>query len=151
MVAACRVLLAIAVSIALTTPALAQAPVECRLSFPAPKHRWMQVEVTFADVPDGTREVRMSRTSPGRYALHEFVHAWNVERIRPRSLEPFDFEDASLPDELWFGEGFTSEAVSATITIAEDPRIEIVTLESTGGTSSPEQQRFRQLWLGSGQ
>jgi len=39
---------------------------------------------------------------------HEFLHAWNVERIRPRSLEPFDFERANMSSELWFGEGFTS-------------------------------------------
>jgi predicted metalloprotease with PDZ domain len=39
---------------------------------------------------------------------HEFFHAWNVERIRPRSLEPFDFEEANLSGELWFAEGFTS-------------------------------------------
>ncbi len=39
---------------------------------------------------------------------HEFVHAWNIERLRPRSLEPFDFEDADMSDALWFGEGFTS-------------------------------------------
>jgi predicted metalloprotease with PDZ domain len=39
---------------------------------------------------------------------HEFIHAWNVERIRPRSLEPFDFERANMSGELWLGEGFTS-------------------------------------------
>jgi predicted metalloprotease with PDZ domain len=39
---------------------------------------------------------------------HEFFHAWNVERIRPRSLEPFDFERANMSEELWFAEGFTS-------------------------------------------
>ena len=39
---------------------------------------------------------------------HEFVHAWNMERIRARDLEPFDFEDADVSAELWFGEGFTS-------------------------------------------
>ena len=39
---------------------------------------------------------------------HEFFHAWNVERIRPRSLEPFNFEDANVSGELWFAEGFTS-------------------------------------------
>jgi predicted metalloprotease with PDZ domain len=39
---------------------------------------------------------------------HEFFHAWNVERIRPRSLEPFDFEQANLSGELWLAEGFTS-------------------------------------------
>ena len=39
---------------------------------------------------------------------HEFVHTWNIERIRPASLEPFDFEEANMSGELWFGEGFTS-------------------------------------------
>ncbi|HEY0810386.1 MAG TPA: PDZ domain-containing protein [Longimicrobiales bacterium] len=39
---------------------------------------------------------------------HEFFHSWNVERIRPRSLEPFDFERANMSGELWFAEGFTS-------------------------------------------
>ncbi|MBI4477544.1 MAG: M61 family metallopeptidase, partial [Acidobacteria bacterium] len=39
---------------------------------------------------------------------HEFFHAWNVERIRPRSLEPFNFEDANVSGELWLAEGFTS-------------------------------------------
>ncbi|HEY8551060.1 MAG TPA: PDZ domain-containing protein [Vicinamibacterales bacterium] len=41
-------------------------------------------------------------------ASHEFFHAWNVERIRPRSLEPFDFEKANVSGELWLAEGFTS-------------------------------------------
>jgi predicted metalloprotease with PDZ domain len=39
---------------------------------------------------------------------HEFFHVWNVERLRPRSLEPFDFEEANMSGELWFAEGFTS-------------------------------------------
>ncbi len=39
---------------------------------------------------------------------HEFFHAWNIERIRPETLEPFDFESANVSFELWFGEGFTS-------------------------------------------
>tara|TARA_R110002073_G_scaffold15207_5_gene60431 strand:- start:24264 stop:26060 length:1797 start_codon:yes stop_codon:yes gene_type:complete len=39
---------------------------------------------------------------------HEFFHAWNVERIRPQSLEPFNFEKANMSGELWFAEGFTS-------------------------------------------
>ncbi len=39
---------------------------------------------------------------------HEFFHAWNVERIRPKSLEPFDFERANMSGELWFAEGFTN-------------------------------------------
>ncbi|WP_350288215.1 PDZ domain-containing protein [uncultured Croceitalea sp.] len=39
---------------------------------------------------------------------HEFFHAWNVERIRPKSLEPFDFDNTDMSGELWFAEGFTS-------------------------------------------
>jgi predicted metalloprotease with PDZ domain len=40
-------------------------------------------------------------------ASHEFFHAWNVERIRPLGLEPFDYEEANLTDLLWVAEGFT--------------------------------------------
>jgi predicted metalloprotease with PDZ domain len=39
---------------------------------------------------------------------HEFFHTWNVERIRPKSLEPFNFEQANMSSELWFAEGFTT-------------------------------------------
>jgi predicted metalloprotease with PDZ domain len=38
---------------------------------------------------------------------HEFFHVWNAERIRPRSLEPFNFEDANVSGDLWLVEGFT--------------------------------------------
>lgn len=41
-------------------------------------------------------------------ASHEFFHSWNVKRIRPKSLEPFDFEHADMSGELWFAEGFTN-------------------------------------------
>ncbi len=39
---------------------------------------------------------------------HEFFHAWNVERIRPETLEPFNFNKTNMSGELWFAEGFTS-------------------------------------------
>ncbi len=38
---------------------------------------------------------------------HEFFHAWNVERLRPADLEPFDFQRVNMSDALWFAEGFT--------------------------------------------
>ncbi|MEQ1897338.1 MAG: M61 family peptidase [Vicinamibacterales bacterium] len=41
-------------------------------------------------------------------AAHEVFHAWNIERIRPRSLEPFDFERENVAGELWLGEGVTN-------------------------------------------
>lgn len=39
---------------------------------------------------------------------HEYFHSWNVERIRPKALEPFNFAEANMSGELWFAEGFTS-------------------------------------------
>jgi predicted metalloprotease with PDZ domain len=38
---------------------------------------------------------------------HEFFHSWNVERIRPRELEPFDLDRANISGSLWLAEGFT--------------------------------------------
>lgn len=39
---------------------------------------------------------------------HEFFHSWNVERIRPKTLEPFNYEAVNMSGALWFAEGFTS-------------------------------------------
>jgi predicted metalloprotease with PDZ domain len=55
-----------------------------------------------------SRSIRDSRLGLLDTIAHEFFHAWNVERIRPASLEPFDLEEANMSDELWFGEGFTN-------------------------------------------
>ncbi|RYY11933.1 MAG: M61 family peptidase, partial [Chitinophagaceae bacterium] len=38
---------------------------------------------------------------------HEFFHAWNVERLRPKTLEPFNFQHTNMSDALWLAEGFT--------------------------------------------
>ena len=38
---------------------------------------------------------------------HEFFHSWNMERIRDRAIEPFDFSRVDMSGLLWFGEGFT--------------------------------------------
>src|SRR5579872_2189951 len=39
-----------------------------RFSFPEPAHRWMQVEARFPRLGSGPLELRMSRSSPGRYS-----------------------------------------------------------------------------------
>ena len=61
------------VFLCICSPAFAQAPVVYHVSFPEAGHHRMQVDVTFAEVPPQTLEVIMSRTSPGRYAIHEFA------------------------------------------------------------------------------
>jgi len=39
---------------------------------------------------------------------HEFFHLWNVKRIRPAVLGPFDYDNEVHTTMLWFSEGFTS-------------------------------------------
>jgi predicted metalloprotease with PDZ domain len=38
---------------------------------------------------------------------HEFFHAWNVKRIRPRPLGPFDYSREAYTPSLWISEGLT--------------------------------------------
>ncbi|MBI4863786.1 MAG: M61 family metallopeptidase [Candidatus Riflebacteria bacterium] len=39
---------------------------------------------------------------------HEFFHTWNVKRLRPHPLGPFDYSKEVYTPLLWFAEGFTS-------------------------------------------
>lgn len=41
-------------------------------------------------------------------AAHEFFHTWNVKRLRPRELGPFDYENEVYSKSLWIAEGITS-------------------------------------------
>lgn len=41
------------------------------------------------------------------YASHEYFHAWNVKRLRPIELGPFDYENEVYTKALWFVEGVT--------------------------------------------
>ncbi|WP_259015723.1 M61 family metallopeptidase [Emticicia fluvialis] len=60
------------------------------------------------------------QTSPNAYAseagfkgfmgliAHEYFHLWNVKRIRPIALGPFDYDNENYTHMLWVAEGFTS-------------------------------------------
>ena len=39
---------------------------------------------------------------------HEFFHLWNVKRIRPVALGPFDYDNENYTSGLWVAEGWTS-------------------------------------------
>src|SRR2546425_2331493 len=52
---------------------------------------------TLARNPHGARTV----------SAHEFFHVWNVKRIRPVELGPFDYEHAARTVNLWWSEGVT--------------------------------------------
>ena len=43
-----------------------------------------------------------------RLVAHEYFHLWNVKRIRPIQLGPFDYDNENYTTLLWVMEGFTS-------------------------------------------
>jgi predicted metalloprotease with PDZ domain len=54
-----------------------------------------------------------ARTREGRLdwlglVSHEFFHVWNVKRLRPVELGPFDYESEVYTRALWVAEGITS-------------------------------------------
>lgn len=73
------------------------------------EHRNSTVLTSGASLGEGGMEGNIGTVA------HEFFHAWNVERIRPQSLEPFDFTEANMSGLLWFAEGFTSYYTGLTL------------------------------------
>jgi Predicted protease with the C-terminal PDZ domain len=59
-----------------------------------------------------TRSISLADSARRMGALgtltHEFFHSWNMERLRSREIEPFDFDREDMSNALWFGEGFTN-------------------------------------------
>ena len=56
---------------------------------------------------------RALRKQDGRRKLlqlvaHEYLHQWNVRRLRPIELTPIDYDQPSIVPSLWFSEGITS-------------------------------------------
>ncbi len=39
---------------------------------------------------------------------HEYFHLWNVKRLRPMALGPFDYDNENYTTNLWIAEGFTA-------------------------------------------
>ncbi len=46
---------------------------------------------------------------------HEFFHVWNVKRLRPVELGPFDYENENYTRSLWVAEGITDYYASLVV------------------------------------
>ena len=60
--------------------------------------------------PPGTDKADLSDGTVGLLGLvsHEYFHAWNVKRLRPRDFARYDYSRENYTQLLWFFEGFTS-------------------------------------------
>ncbi len=56
-----------------SAPPASPPPIRYEVWFPNVVHHEARISVTLTDLPPGPVEFRMSRSSPGRYALHEFA------------------------------------------------------------------------------
>ncbi len=56
----------------------------------------------------GVGSDRTNRTRTLAFLAHEYFHSYNVKRIRPIALGPFDYDRPNVTDMLWVSEGFTS-------------------------------------------
>ena len=58
--------------------------------------------------------IRLGYTSEDSYksflglVSHEYFHLWNVKRLRPQALGPFDYSNENYTTNLWIAEGFTA-------------------------------------------
>ena len=73
---------------------------------------------------------------------HEYFHLWNIKRIRPMELGPFDYDKEVYSEMLWIAEGITSYYDDRTLLLtgkySEDEYLKIISsqinrLENTPG------------------
>lgn len=65
--------------------------------------------VSFAPPGNNAQPERMINT-----AAHEFFHLWNVKRIRPAEMYPYDYSTEDETPLLWVSEGFTNYYANVT-------------------------------------
>ncbi len=58
--------------------------------------------------PSAPRTRRPTRLGWLGLVSHEYFHLWNVKRLRPVELGPFDYENENYTRSLWLAEGVTS-------------------------------------------
>ncbi len=61
----------------------------------------LDVRSIFSPRPDSVRRLL-------GLVAHEFFHTWNVKRLRPRGMDPYDWTRENYYRELWIAEGTTS-------------------------------------------
>ena len=144
----------------LTIAASAQSKIEYEISFPNAAHHEAEITVTINNAPaNKPLEMRMSRSSPGRYAAHEFArnvynvratddkgalltvtrpnaHQWNVIGARGKVRVSYTL----------FGDLGTGTYTGIDNTMAH-LNLPATFLWARGMDAAPIQVRFRPLWL----
>jgi predicted metalloprotease with PDZ domain len=73
----------------------------------APRNALEHKNSTVINIPRESANSRAGYLDWLSTAAHEYFHAWNVKRLRPVELGPFDYENEVYTKSLWFVEGVT--------------------------------------------
>jgi predicted metalloprotease with PDZ domain len=71
----------------------------------ASRWAWKNTEEPALDAPPPRKP---NRTNWLDLVSHEYFHLWNVKRLRPVELGPFDYENENYSRTLWVAEGITT-------------------------------------------
>ena len=128
-------------------------------------HHEADIRAVFTDVPAGVLELRMSRSSPGRYALHEFAknvydvrvtdgaggvlevtrpdpHGWNVNGHRGHVEVRYKIFGDRID-----GTYLAIDNTHAHVVFEQNPSLEVVTFERAGRAVTLAIETFRKAWL----
>jgi predicted metalloprotease with PDZ domain len=64
--------------------------------------------LTSTTIGVNTRALATNPAAHQGVIAHELFHAWNVKRLRPKSLGPFDYDGPVRTKSLWISEGITN-------------------------------------------
>ncbi len=108
--------------------------------------------------PSAPRARRPARLGWLGLVSHEYFHLWNVKRLRPVELGPFDYENENYTRSLWLAEGVTSYYGPLTLARAKLSTQQqllramsqaIAQLQSTPGRLvTPVEQASFDAWIG---
>jgi predicted metalloprotease with PDZ domain len=106
-----RILTLVLAILIASSPVLAQEPASGHTSieirFPNATQREAEVAIHFRSVPTGPLEVRMARSSPGRYAAHDF--AKNIYAVRATDAAGAALSVERVAPNVWHVSGHRGE------------------------------------------
>jgi predicted metalloprotease with PDZ domain len=103
--------------------------------------RWAWRNTNDPPEPGSAAPPRPSRYGWLDLASHEYFHLWNVKRLRPVELGPFDYENENYTTGLWVAEGFTTYygplAVRRAGLLTRDNYLRLLSAEITALQNAP--------------
>lgn len=60
------------------------------------------------DIPKSDQPINEDYTTFLSLCSHEYLHTWNVKRLKPREFTPYNLDHEVYTEQLWFYEGMTS-------------------------------------------